>query len=147
MSRYCLVMPSDAALIGLPCPASRAIRRYELRHVKSGVLPSSLIFYVVRSLSAPFAKAWNLVSHNHHRNQSYLRSLSITYGTSTSSSVLSSAVISKMTFFWCSGIFFFEMVSTSSLNLCKSKINFIQDMLGRRITYLRGSLSFNLLGG
>lgn len=27
MSRYCLVMPSDAALIGPLCPASRAFRR------------------------------------------------------------------------------------------------------------------------
>ena len=43
----------------------------------------------------------------------YLLSLSMTYGTSMSSSVVSSQVISRMTFFWCSGIFFLLMVSTS----------------------------------
>lgn len=43
----------------------------------------------------------------------YFFSFSITYGTSTSSSVSSSAVISNMTFFWCSGIGFLLIVSTS----------------------------------
>jgi len=47
----------------------------------------------------------------------YLCSLSITYGTSTSSSVVSSQVISKMTLLWCAGIGFLLIVSTSSLSL------------------------------
>ena len=42
----------------------------------------------------------------------YLASFSMTYGISTSSSVSSSAVISKMTFFWWAGIGFLLMVST-----------------------------------
>ena len=42
----------------------------------------------------------------------YFASFSMTYGISTSSSVSSSAVISKMTFFWWAGIGFLLMVST-----------------------------------
>jgi hypothetical protein len=43
---------------------------------------------------------------------SYFASFSMTYGISTSSSVSSSAVISKMTFFWWAGMGFLLMVST-----------------------------------
>lgn len=52
--------------------------------------------------------------HVHTRSSfNYLRNFTITYGISTSSSVWSSAVISKMTFFWCDGMGFLLMVSTS----------------------------------
>lgn len=42
--------------------------------------------------------------------------LTLMYGTSTSSSSMSSATISKMTSFWCEGMGFFEMNSTSVLS-------------------------------
>ena len=47
----------------------------------------------------------------------YFPNLTMTYGISTSSSVWSSAVTSKMTFFWCSGTGFLLMNSTSLLIL------------------------------
>jgi hypothetical protein len=49
-------------------------------------------------------------------------SLTMTYGISTSSSSWSSAVISKMTFFWCSGTGFLLTCSTSLLILDKVSI-------------------------
>ena len=41
----------------------------------------------------------------------------MTNGTSTSSSFASSQIISRITFFWCTGIGFSEIFSTSSDNL------------------------------
>jgi len=69
----------------------------------------------------------------------------MTYGISTSSSVWSSAVTSKMTFFWCSGTGFLLMKATSSLILNHLLANCI--VIGHKKSYFRPILSFSLLGG
>lgn len=63
----------------------------------------------------------------------YFCSLTMTYGISTSSSVWSSAVTSKMTFFWCSGTGFLLMNSTSLLMLldvskCAHKLFLVDEL-------------------
>jgi hypothetical protein len=75
----------------------------------------------------------------------YFCSLTMTYGISTSSSVWSSAVISKMTFFWCSGIGFLLINSTSLLILYH--VSNVHGQIAERKTHVRPILSFNLAGG
>jgi hypothetical protein len=79
----------------------------------------AMLIYYVHDNPSRYA---DLVLYQPFKVDTYF-SLTMTYGISTSSSFASSAVISKMTFFWCSGTGFLLTCSTSLLILHIVSIN------------------------